>query len=313
MGMRYIFTLFFILFLSTNAYSFATRTGSLPDNSFWHNDKSYFYLGFKYCDKDFDPFDFIEDELDSINKGTGLVPGEMKGVNFSFYKKIFPYLSGEIKIQSDDYDFGWNSLRVDNYSGKINFIKKIGNFGFAASFGGEYMKSQDMKMDNPDSINYMIKRISPETSIKLAKHSDGYWIDLGDGTFVRSGTSSSEIVPSVTVYDSDSISYFAGISMHYKLNKIYSGLFFECGQNIINSKIDTAIDDYIGDLKDYLTEEQKKILKDFPIDLERDETFFTAGTYLQFPLFLKLEGNFSFTYIWLDGNLKLITSRKIIL
>jgi len=293
----YLICIFFCLFESLFASSINGVNFFSPDSLF--ENRNYIQLKFNYLNKNIDPFNTIKDEISTITDTSFGAPGEMHGEDASIYFNILNNLSVDFSSGRDNYDFGLDSVNIDRIESKINLHKSfLNNFQFFISVGSRYIRSEDININGLEAINSMIKRIEPNSSVKMIHDEDGYWFDLGDDILIQSAESRDVTdKPEISLYSLDSLSWYLESSLHYKFHSFYSGIYARYGKTSIKSKIDTNIDDYVGSLRQYLSDEYKTFLDQFPIDLERTESYYSFGGYLNFPLFYELRGDIEYSYI----------------
>lgn len=295
---KLILSFIFLFVFINNSFAFFDRTGRLTDNSFWFKELNSINLEFQYLDKNFDPFDVIKNESKTINLDSISAPGDMVGGKLKFFYNFSPLISAELTAGQADYDYGLDSIKVDQLGIELNLKKQINRFVFVFSAGYEYMNADDIKYSNLDNLNFMAKRIFPGQKIEVVFSEENGYGFKKDKTAVFSKDAKNLDKPYISIKDMDSSSFYSGASIHYNYNKIYSGFFGEIGKTKVNAAIDTNLDDYSKSLEKYMTENQKKALNSFPINLDRDdETYFSAGTYLQFPLIFDLKLNLVYTFI----------------
>jgi hypothetical protein len=147
----------------------------------------------------------------------------------------------------------------------------------------------------------MSKRILPGSGFEIVSSEEyGYGFKI-DNMNIFSIDSKKLEKPYISMNTMDSSSYYSGVSVHYNHKNFYSGFFGETGKNKIKTSIDTNLDDYAKSLEKYMSEKQKKMLNAFPINLERsDETYFCAGSYVQFPLIFNVKLNLVYSFIHLN-------------
>lgn len=248
-------------------------------------------------DDHIDLFDFREGEISAQTAQTFAGLGDLKGARVLANWGLLPatQLHGEYSWRN--LDNGLLKMDIDSYELSVRQLWRPGSTGrlaLAVDFGARINRSGDQSIRSIPEIDLLVKRINRNFSISQTP--THLVISNGPGTafFPRANTPQLQ----VSVEDLSDFSPFVRGSCGWPLGAWEPALFVELGRSWIDTTIDSNLNQIIGTT--FSTAEAE-----FPLQLDRVETYAKAGFNLYGPGPFGSRGNLRYEYLRLDRSAEL--------
>lgn len=243
-------------------------------------------------DDHIDLFDVREREISVQTAQTFAGLGDLKGVRLLANWGVLPgtQLHGEYTWRN--LDNGLMKLDIDSYELSLRQLLRQGEGGgpsWALDFGARLNRAGDQTIRSVPDIDTFVKRINRNYSISQSPTHLIIGNGSGSAFFPKASTPQLQ----VAVEDLSDLTPFVRGSCGWALGAWEPTVFVELGRSWIDSRIDSNINSIVGNL---LTTPAAN----FPLVLDRTETYAKAGFNLYGPGPFGTQGNLRYEYLQID-------------
>ncbi|MHB1397411.1 MAG: hypothetical protein ACYDAI_01380 [Trichloromonadaceae bacterium] len=243
-------------------------------------------------DDHIDLFDFREREISAQTAKTFSGLGDLKGARLLANWGVFPATQLHSEYSWRNLDNGLLKMDIDSYELSVRQLVRSASEGRAAwavDFGTRINRSGDQNIRSIAEIDLFVKRINRNYSISQSPSHLIISNGPGTGFFPRANTPQLQ----VSVQDLFDITPFVRVTSGWSLGAWEPALFIELGRSWVDSSIDSNLNTIVGTTF-------ASLAADFPLKLDREETYAKAGVNLYGPGLFGTLGNLRYEYLRLD-------------
>ena len=243
-------------------------------------------------DDHIDLFDFREREISAQTVSTFSGLGDLRGARLMANWGVFAATQVHGEYSWRNLDNGLLKMDIDSYELSVRQLVRSAGPGpsaWALDFGTRINRSGDQNIRSIAEIDLFVKRINRNYSVSQTP--THLLIGNGPATafFPRANTPQLQ----VSVENLFDITPFIRVTSGWSLGAWEPALFVEVGRSWVDSSIDSNLNTIVGTTF-------ASVAADFPLKLDREETYAKAGFNLYGPGPLGTLGNLRYEYVRLD-------------
>lgn len=226
-------------------------------------------VAIRKIDDGIDVLNLRDDAFDSKTASALGNPGDWFGGAGEIRYGLTDFLTGRFQLSYDSLDYGFDDLNVMGFDGSVTVKSPFPFIGGYFGIRGHY--SDTSSYDTPDEVNSITRRMGKSNwtvdwdtlYLSVEKKTEDGFLRI---QIPRAGRPD----PEVSLESMSDQTVYGGIWLGEKFGRFSPYAFAEYGKTWVTSEIDTTLDSY--------TEAAGVSLPlTFPVDLDRDETYYKYG------------------------------------